>query len=301
MSTVSLRIISNVVDLGSFPRVATLARSAENHLAVAALLGLSFLPVLELFLRTFFKTGIPGSSNYIQNITLWVGFLGAMVASREGQHLNLSTGLVNLPSPLRKVVSVFVAAVSTAVASGLFWASYQFVLAETESPVRIGGWLPIWVVESILPAAFAIITVRFVLHAGNWWSRTLAFLAVPVAAVIGYLLAPHALEILWPGMVALLLAAFFGAPIFIVIGGAAILFFFSEGVPIASIPVETYRIVVSPFIPTIPLFTLAGYILAEGGASQRLVRLFRALFGWTPGGLAIAATLVCAFFTTFTV
>jgi tripartite ATP-independent transporter DctM subunit len=96
------------------------------------------------------------------------------------------------------------------------------------------------------------------------------------------------------------LAALFGAPIFIVLGGAAILLFFAEGVPIASIPVETYRIVVSPSIPTIPLFTLAGYILAEGKASQRLVRLFRALFGWLPGGLAIAATFVCAFFTTFT-
>jgi tripartite ATP-independent transporter DctM subunit len=64
--------------------------------------------------------------------------------------------------------------------------------------------------------------------------------------------------------------------------------------------VETYRIIVSPGIPTIPLFTLTGNLLAEGKASQRLVRLFRALFGWMPGGLAIAATLVCAFFTTFT-
>ncbi len=91
-----------------------------------------------------------------------------------------------------------------------------------------------------------------------------------------------------------------GAPIFVVLGGVALLLFFADAVPVASIPVETYRIVVSPSLPTIPLFTLTGYILAEGGASRRLVRLFRALFGWMPGGLAIAATLVCAFFTTFT-
>ena len=70
--------------------------------------------------------------------------------------------------------------------------------------------------------------------------------------------------------------------------------------PIASIPVETYRSVVSPSIPTLPLFTLTGFLLAEGGSSDRLVRLFNALFGWLPGGLAIAATLVCAFFTSFT-
>ena len=91
-----------------------------------------------------------------------------------------------------------------------------------------------------------------------------------------------------------------GAPIFVVLGGTALLLFFADGIPVASIPVETYRIVVSPSIPAIPLFTLTGYILAEGGASRRLVRLFRALFGWMPGGLAIVTTLVCAFFTTFT-
>jgi tripartite ATP-independent transporter DctM subunit len=71
-------------------------------------------------------------------------------------------------------------------------------------------------------------------------------------------------------------------------------------VPVAAVPAETLRIVVSPSIPAIPLFTLAGYLMAEGGAGDRLVRLFRALFGWLPGGLPIVATLVCAFFTTFT-
>jgi tripartite ATP-independent transporter DctM subunit len=53
-------------------------------------------------------------------------------------------------------------------------------------------------------------------------------------------------------------------------------------------------------VPSIPLFTLAGYILAEGGASRRLVRLFETLFAHLPGGLAIAAVIVCAFFTSFT-
>jgi tripartite ATP-independent transporter DctM subunit len=80
----------------------------------------------------------------------------------------------------------------------------------------------------------------------------------------------------------------------------ALLLFFAEGVPVAAISVETYRVVASPSIATIPLFTLAGYLLAQGGSSRRLVRLFRAWFGWLPGGAAIAATLVCAFFSTFT-
>jgi tripartite ATP-independent transporter DctM subunit len=286
--------------LSTVERVISFARRTEDGLTVAALLLMGVLPVLELFLRTFFHTGIPGTSGYVQNLTLWVGFLGAMIASREGRHLNLSTGMVMLPPRLQGIATTLAATVSTAVASGLCWASLQFVRVEMESPANIAGWLPIWVVEAILPVSFAIITLRFVLQAGGWRARALAFLGIPAAVVIGFLLESHAPQLVWPAIAGLVGAAVIGAPIFVLLGGAALLLFFAEGVPVAAIPVETYRIVVSPAIPTIPLFTLTGYLLAEGRASHRLVRLFRAFFGWMPGGLAIVTTLVCAFFTTFT-
>ena len=286
--------------LNALKRVMTVGRVTEDGLTAGALLAMGVLPVLELFMRTFFKTGIPGSTGYVENLTLWVGFLGAMIASRERRHLSLSTGVAFLPPPLEQVAAILAAAISAAVASGLFWASLQFIRAEMESPVKIAGWLPIWAVESVLPAAFAVIALRFVTQAAGWGSRALTFAGIAAAATIGFLLAPYAPQLVWPGIAALILAAILGAPIFVVLGGAALLLFFGDGVPIAGIPVETYRIVVSPSIPAIPLFTLTGYILAEGRTSQRLVRLFRALFGWMPGGLAIVTTLVCAFFTTFT-
>ncbi len=300
MSTGLPRRKSDMRTLSCSIRIPTLARSAEDGLTGVALLAMGVLPVLELALRTFLNKGLPGSSGYVQNLTLWVAFLGAMVASREGRHLNLSTGAEFLPPRFHDTAAALVAMASTAVASGLFWASLQFVQSEKASPANIAGWLPIWMVESILPAAFMVIALRFVVQAGGWRARGTALLGVPTAVTIGFLLATHAQSFLWPGIAGLILVAILGAPIFVVLGGAALLLFLAEGVNVASIPVETYRIVVSPSIPTIPLFTLTGYILAEGKASQRLVRLFRALFGWLRGGLAIATTLVCAFFTTFT-
>lgn len=281
-------------------RLLAFARRTEDTLALVALLLMGILPVLELALRTFFQTGIPGTSGYVQNLTLWVGFLGAMIASRERRHLSLSTGMVALSPRLQGIAAMLAATVSTAVASGLCWASLEFVRAEMESPASIAGWLPIWVVESILPISFAFVTVRFVVHAGGWKERVLAALGILAAAATGFLLVPYATQLVWPAIAVLIVSAVLGAPIFVILGGAALLLFFAEGVPVAAIPVETYRIVVSPSIPTIPLFTLTGYLLAEGGASQRLVRLFGALFGWMPGGLAIVTTLVCGFFTTFT-
>ncbi len=248
-------------------RLATAAPWIEHGLAGAALLALAMLPVIEMILRTFFHTGIPDSSGVIQHLTLWVGFLGAMVAAGERRHLTLSTGVGFFPPGLQTVVTGFQAMVSTAVACGLFWACLQFVRAEMASPASIAGGVPLWAVKSILPAALAVIALRFVAQAGGSAARALAFLGIPLAGAIGFLLVPYAGQLLWPGMACLLAVALLGAPIYVVLGGAALLLFFADGVPVASIPVETYRIAVSPSIPTIPLFTLTGYVAAPRDTS----------------------------------
>src|SRR5439155_23307288 len=103
-----------------------------------------------------------------------------------------------------------------------------------------------------------------------------------------------------PAGLLLFVSFLLGAPVFVVMAGFALLLFFLAGTPIASVPAETFRLVVSPTLPAIPLLTVAGYVLAEGGASKRLVRAAQSVFGWMPGGLAVVAAFVCALFTTFT-
>jgi len=91
-----------------------------------------------------------------------------------------------------------------------------------------------------------------------------------------------------------------GAPVFVTIGGAALVLFWTEHLPVSSLALDHYRLVTDQMLPAIPLFTLAGYFFAEGGASRRLIELFDAWFGWFRGGAAIVTTLACAFFTAFT-
>ena len=95
-------------------------------------------------------------------------------------------------------------------------------------------------------------------------------------------------------------SATLGTPIFIVLGALALALFFADGTPVAAVSAEVYRLIQSPTLPAIPLLTVAGYVLAEGGASNRLLRFFRAVFGWMPGGLALVVAAACALFTTFT-
>jgi C4-dicarboxylate transporter, DctM subunit len=102
------------------------------------------------------------------------------------------------------------------------------------------------------------------------------------------------------GLCLLGLGAMLGAAVFALLGGVAVLLFWASDLPIASLAVDHYRLIVNPALPAIPLFTLAGYFLAEGGAPARLVRVFHAAFGNQPGGAAAVTVGACAFFTAFT-
>jgi tripartite ATP-independent transporter DctM subunit len=94
--------------------------------------------------------------------------------------------------------------------------------------------------------------------------------------------------------------ALLGGPLFVLIGAGAIIGFHNAGIDLTAIIIEINRLTSSPTLITIPLFTFAGYILAESKAPRRLIYLAETWFGWIPGGLAIVVLVACAFFTTFT-
>ncbi len=99
---------------------------------------------------------------------------------------------------------------------------------------------------------------------------------------------------------ALLLLVLLGAPLFAVIAASTLLAFSRTDVDLTVIMIEVYRLAEMPVLLAIPLFTFAGYLLAESRAPQRLVRITNALLGWLPGGLAAVVLVVCALFTAFT-
>jgi C4-dicarboxylate transporter DctM subunit len=94
--------------------------------------------------------------------------------------------------------------------------------------------------------------------------------------------------------------ALLGAPIFAVMSALALVAFHFSGIELSAVAVEIYRLASAPTILTIPLFTFAGYVLAESKAPVRLLRLSNAFLGWMPGGSAIVSLFICAFFTAFT-
>ena len=94
--------------------------------------------------------------------------------------------------------------------------------------------------------------------------------------------------------------ALLGGALFVLLGGASIIGYAMAGLPISTILIDLNRLTRNSTILIIPLFTFAGYIIAEGKAPQRLVAFARASVGWLPGGIAVVVLGTCAFFTTFT-
>jgi tripartite ATP-independent transporter DctM subunit len=158
-----------------------------------------------------------------------------------------------------------------------------------------------------MPAGFAVMAWRFAWHAGEAsdgrarWAYRAAALAIAAAAfLLGKVEPGHGLATVLLLLIAV--AFLLGTPVFIAMAGVAMVLFFRESGPeaIAAVPTATFNLVSSATLPAIPLLTAAGYVLAEGGAAKRLVRAYKGIFGWMPGGVAVMATFVCALFTTFT-
>jgi len=101
-------------------------------------------------------------------------------------------------------------------------------------------------------------------------------------------------------VILIILLVLLGLPIFAGIMAAAMLGLYVNEVDFSAISIEIFRLANAPVLLAIPLFTFAGYLLSEGGTSDRLVRFSRSLFGWIPGGLGVVALVSCSFFTAIT-
>jgi len=277
----------------------------EDGLLAASLGAAVLLPLIEIVLRKYFHTGIPAQSAFLQHLTLIIGMLGGAVAAREGKLLAFSTLTTVLPSRPRAVARIWSGSVAAVVAGFLCAASVEFLRTEREAGTEILAGFPTWWLQLVMPIGFGLIALRLAWRTSTLWSGRIASLAL-VAVMVWLAVHPPGDDVprLVPWALGLLLTAtILGAPVFATIGGAAVILFWGDDptIPsIASVPLTHYSLVTNPSLPTLPLFTLAGYFLAEGGASQRLVRVFKAWLGGLRGGPAIITALACAFFTSFT-
>jgi len=271
--------------------------AGEKGLSIAAISLMSLLPCIAMVTRLAGTAGISGSVLFVQQLTLCVAFLGAGLAASGDRLLSMSANTF-LPDEWVGPVRVFACGLTAAIAAGLCWASYQFVVLERSGGKELALGIKTWVPAAVMPFGLLLVTIRAIRGAGPRAQQRLAaaaFLLVPL--ILGLAGRPEGNVVLWIGIPVVLAGAVLGLPIFATLGGVALLLLWGSGQPASDVPDNAYSLMVSEVLPSLPLYTLAGYLLVEGGASTRLLRVYNAFFGWLPGGLAITTAVGCAIFT----
>ncbi len=153
--------------MNSKPRPHILLRilfAIEDGMLVTVLLVMILLSFSQIVLRNFAGIGIFWADPLLRYMVLWVGLLGAMVATREYNHINIDLVSHFLPSRAKSIVRIFTDAFTCVVCAFLTYASYIFIQEEMEMGTKAFAQIPTWIAELILPFAFGVISIRYLIY-----------------------------------------------------------------------------------------------------------------------------------------
>lgn len=143
-------------------RATALVEDALLVLLLAAMVGLA---ATQIALRNLFDGAILWADPMLRVAVLWVGMIGAMVATRSDKQISVDVVSrflrPRMKARVRVITDLFTAIVSAVVA----WSAYRLVLDDRAAGVTSIAFVPVWICEAILPVAFAVIALRYALFA----------------------------------------------------------------------------------------------------------------------------------------
>jgi TRAP-type C4-dicarboxylate transport system permease small subunit len=145
-------------------RAISLITWTENVLLILMLALMVVLAATQIVLRNFAHTSIDGADDMLRLLVLWVAFLGAVAASREGKHIHVDAIARWLPGRAKPLVNAVTDLFTTGVCGVMSWEALRYVLKSRETAELAIGALPVWAAASILPLAFALIGLRYLLR-----------------------------------------------------------------------------------------------------------------------------------------
>ena len=133
----------------------------EQILIVTFLSFMILIAFLQIILRNLFFTGLSWGDPLLRNLVLWIGFIGATLATREGKHINIDVVSRWLPSLGKNFVALFTHLFSFFICGFLTYAAFKFIKNEVQMGNMTFLEIPAWIPELILPATFILMTLRF--------------------------------------------------------------------------------------------------------------------------------------------
>ena len=298
-------------------------KKIEDIFAVALVALLTVTALVIKIMQDNLHLQVMDADTIVVNIAFVFACVAGLITWRENRALCLANVTEKFPPSAKNVLKLVATFVTSLIITQLFLASFLQIV----NPDQFTNTF-LFLTEKrcffFYPLCFLMILVLVFQKAQGWQERAAAIAGTifglltsmsAVTGIIWYLTgnsdmsALYAMADAWNAfcdktvllwVVALIALAFSGVPLFVVISGITYVIFSKAGGYIDVLPIEAYSKLADKSIAAIPLFTIAGYVLAQGSAGKRFVELFRALFGWFRGGTVVAAVLVLTFFSTFT-
>lgn len=154
-------------------RALRLLQRLEDAALVGLLMVMIGLAVAQILLRNLFEGGLVWGDMLVRTLVLWLGLLGAMVATRQNQHIRIDIIARFLPERVQRGADTLVSVFTGAICAAAAWFSLQFVASEREFGGVAFAGVPVWLCEAIIPFAFAVIALRFLILAALNLTRTI--------------------------------------------------------------------------------------------------------------------------------
>ena len=136
----------------------------EQTLLVVFLGFIILVAFLQILLRNFFSTGLDWGDSLVRNLVLWIGFVGATLATKEGKHISIDVVSKWLPSLGKNLVMLITHLFSFCICCLLTYAALKFITNEVQMGTMTFLHIPAWIPEMILPLTFVLMTFRFALR-----------------------------------------------------------------------------------------------------------------------------------------
>lgn len=150
------------VPVPTLARADRFGRGLETALLALTLGAMIVLAAVQIALRNFWGAGLAWADEALRILVLWVTMLGAVAASRDQRHVSIDALSRYLPGPIRGAAAILIHSFASAVCLVLAWNSWLFMADSRSADDRVlGGDLPAWMVQLILPAGFALIAYRY--------------------------------------------------------------------------------------------------------------------------------------------
>jgi C4-dicarboxylate transporter DctQ subunit len=133
----------------------------EQILLVILLSSMIVIAFLQIVLRNLFSTGLTWGDPLVRNLVLWVGFIGAALATKEGKHINIDVVSRWMPPFGKGLIEFLTRLFSFFICGLLTFAAFKFIKNEAQMGNVTFLRIPAWIPEIILPIVFGLMVLRF--------------------------------------------------------------------------------------------------------------------------------------------